>query len=228
MNAATFAVLPAALDVRYVELEGRDERRDARILCDEERERANRFRFARDRRRFVAAHAALRRALAEHTDLAAGALRFRQGAFGKPELLDRPSPQFNLSHSGALALLAIGRRCPVGVDVEQLRPVPDALALASACFTRQENEALAALPLPDRDHAFLTCWTRKEACLKAIGTGLMLAPDSFEVGLEAEPLSVSFQARDQCVCVALQPAPGREGSVGSVAQCHAPFVGANR
>src|SRR5574341_1426387 len=120
-------------------------------LSSDERERSARFRFERDRQRFVAAHGQLRELLARHLDSEPGRIRYVHNAFGKPAL----DPEFggrlrfNLSHSGGLALIAIA------ADAEQLRSLPD----------------------PLRAEAFLSCWTQKEACLKACGGGLAFALD---------------------------------------------------
>jgi hypothetical protein len=99
-----------------------------------------------------------------------------------------------------------------------LRPVPDAAALAAEHFTRREQEALAALPARDRDQAFLTCWTRKEACLKAIGVGLLLSPQSFEVGIAPDCRSVELPVAGRILWLVLGPAPARIDSVASLAE----------
>lgn len=143
-------------------------------LTDDELARMKRFRFERDRSRFAAGRAALRFLLGTVLDRDPAALRFSAGAHGKPALADDPRLAFNLSHSGASAIVAIDparRHHSVGVDLELRREVPDALALAQGCFDAQEQAVLAACDGPDRDEAFLRGWTRKEACLKAGGTG---------------------------------------------------------
>lgn len=203
---------------RYLDLDDCAGPGAALILSKDERARAGQFRFAVDRQRFVAAHAALRYALAEQTGERADALRFTHSAFGKPSLLGSPRVHFSLSHSQGLGLIAIGERGPLGADVEQLRAVPDALALAATHFTRLENEALRALPAHERDHAFLTCWTRKEACLKAIGLGLIVPPERFEVGLTADCRSVEVPVAGRILWLVLQSAPSRMDSVGSIAE----------
>lgn len=219
MGHAAFALSSVDAPVcRYLELDDCAGPGATLILSREEQARAGQFRFPLDRTRFVAAHAALRYALAEQTGGRADALRFTHSAFGKPSLLGWPRVHFSLSHSQGLGLIAIGGRGPLGVDVEQLRPVPDALALAATHFTRLENEALAALPADERDRAFLTCWTRKEACLKAIGLGLIVPPERFEVGLEADCRSVEVPVAGRILWLVLQPAPSRMDSLGSIAE----------
>jgi len=203
---------------RYVDLDEDAGPEAESILSDEERERAARLQFDADRRHYVAAHAALRRALAAHTGERAETLRFTHSAFGKPSLSGWHRVRFSLSHSRALGLIAVGERGPLGVDVEQLREVPDALELAAQHFTRSECEALEAVPDVERHRAFLTCWTRKEACLKAIGLGLIVPPECFEVGLASDCRSVEVPVAGRILWLALQPAPFRSDSVGALAE----------
>ncbi|KAF1048056.1 4'-phosphopantetheinyl transferase family protein [Xylophilus sp.] len=207
---------------RYVELDGPALRTQAALLSPQERERAGRLRFPVDRDRFVAAHIALRLALAEQGAQQADALRLADGPLGKPWLPDHPRIHFSLSHSRGVALIAVGHRGPLGVDVEYLRPVPDALAVAERCFTLHENRALRSLPPRRRGRAFLTCWTRKEACLKAIGLGLRLDPSTIEVGLEATLRRIDIPVGGHLLRVVVGPAPARSGSVASLAEWRIP------
>lgn len=165
-------------------------------LSPAERARAERFRQDRDRRRYLASHAALRQVLAQHLGVLAAELRFDEGPHGKPRLVDHPDCHFNLSHSGELALIGIGIDAAIGVDIESLVPMPDAEALARLHFTASEQEALASLSMADRDAGFLRLWTRKEACLKALGTGLSLAPSTFGVGLAPGPVGVTIEGSE--------------------------------
>lgn len=156
-------------------------------LDAEETERARRFVHDVHRRRYLAAHVALRDHLGTFLETAPSALRFDAGPHGKPQLTGPAAVQFNLSHSEDWALVGVSRHVPVGVDIEMLRPVDDALALARRHYS--PDEQLACLSVRDsreRDEAFLRVWTRKEACMKAVGLGLRLAPSSFEAGAQAE------------------------------------------
>ncbi|QFZ85256.1 4'-phosphopantetheinyl transferase superfamily protein [Variovorax paradoxus] len=218
MTSAASALTIDAPVCRYVDLDNFTDALPAQVLSDDERARAGRLRFPVDRQRFEAAHVALRQALCDHTGLPHAALALTTGAFGKPSLAGHPRTQFSLSHSQGLALIAIGGRGPLGADVELLRPVPDAASLAAAHFTRREQEALAALPAHERDRAFLTCWTRKEACLKAIGVGLLVSSQSFEVGLAPDCRSVELPVAGRTLVLVLGPAPARADSVGSLAE----------
>lgn len=151
---------------------------DPTLLSAEERDRAARFAFPRDRDRFVAGRARLRAILGGYLGEAPGAVRFRHGAWGKPEV---DGPSFNLSHSGDRAMLAVAWDVPVGADIEAVRVVES--DLAQRAFAPGERRALAALPAEEQAAAFLRGWTRKEAYLKARGTGLSTELSSFEVTL---------------------------------------------
>jgi len=174
---------PTPFEVWWIDLAKHFERALTTSLSEDERARAARFVFARDRDRFLSAHSALRELLARRTGRPADELRFDTGPYGKPYLLDTPGCSFNMSHSQDVALLAIVDKGEIGIDVECLRPFPDATELAERNFTPSERTQLEARPAHDRDHAFLRCWTRKEACLKAVGSGLSIAPETFEAGL---------------------------------------------
>jgi len=190
----TISVGPA--EVVYVFLSFADEPSalDHALLDDEERARSRRFVRPPDRRRFVLAHAALRLFLARCLDIPPMAVRYESGLHGKPRLqAGLPSLEFNLSHSGELGVLAVARDRPVGVDVEQVRDVPDALDIADAHFSAVEREVLRSFPPAERQGAFFRCWTRKEAVIKAVGEGLGRALDSFDVDLA--PGSVSALTR---------------------------------
>ncbi len=125
-----------------------------------------------DRDRFVVAHGALRRVLSRYCGIAPAAVRFLRAPRGKPRLNPESDVRFNLSHSGGLALVAVARRCEVGVDVERIRPIPDALQIARRVLEREEADALETLKPEQRAEPFFVYWTRFEARLKAAGRGL--------------------------------------------------------
>jgi 4'-phosphopantetheinyl transferase len=161
---------------------------DAIDLLDQaERDRAARFVFDRDRRRFVLSHAWLRLVLGRFLDRPARSLRFATANRGKPHLVDPPLDlRFNLSHAGERALIAVTLGREVGVDIEAMRDV-DVAALARRFFAAGETDALLALPEAEQRAAFLRCWTRKEAFIKALGDGLTFPLDQFEVNHAPEP-----------------------------------------
>lgn len=188
-------------------------------LSPRERARGDRFHFEHHRRRFLAAHCALRDTLSRHTGLPPSSLQFIENPFGKPLLAGLPDCQFNLSHSDDLALVAISDTGPVGVDIEMLRPMRDALSLAEANFSASEYSEFLAVEARARDEVFLRVWTRKEACLKAIGIGLSQQPSSIDVGIEVEPrrLSVVLPA-GRTVHLAVASFEAAPGSLAAVAQ----------
>jgi len=153
------------------------------LLDPEERDRAARFVFDRDRRRFIVSHAWTRLALASCLDCAPESLRFYAGPTGKPRLLGTPGDvRFNVSHSGERALVALALGQEVGVDIEQHRPV-DVIELANKFFERSEIKSLERLSQTKRVAAFFRCWTRKEAFVKALGNGLAFPLDGFKVSV---------------------------------------------
>ena len=116
----------------------------------------------------------LRRLLAAYLDTEPDDVRLVEDAHGRPRLQDAPARglDFNWSHSGEHALVAIARGVVPGVDIERRRPRRQALALARRFFDGAEVDALEALPQAARDDAFLELWTAKEALLKAHGRGI--------------------------------------------------------
>ena len=156
------------------------------LLSRDERERADRFHFERDRRRYIVARAALRTILGQYTALKPDSLRFRYGQQGKPFLADQPDGKvlnFNLAHSHELALFGFTRGREIGVDLEYVRPLPQLNQIAARFFSAQENAELESLPSSQQQIAFYNCWTRKEAYIKAIGEGLSMPLDAFDVSL---------------------------------------------
>ena len=139
------------------------------------------------RRRFVVSRGLLRRLLAPRLGIAPEALRFALSAHGKPQLdpdaAGRAAPQFNLSHAGGWWLMAVADG-PVGVDLEMAGRNVDAVRIATRVFTPGEQAALrlAAGDEAASRAAFLDCWTRKEALLKALGTGFAGGAQAFHVG----------------------------------------------
>ncbi|HEY7479018.1 MAG TPA: 4'-phosphopantetheinyl transferase superfamily protein [Gemmatimonadales bacterium] len=142
-------------------------------LSPEERARADRFRFDRDRERFVAARGTLRRVLGRYAGAAADELRFVYSADGKPSLAGRWSwLRFNLAHSGDLALIAVARGREVGVDVERV-PTDGLVAdVVKVVCSGPERARLHRLRPSGQRRGFARLWTRKEALIKADGRGL--------------------------------------------------------
>jgi 4'-phosphopantetheinyl transferase len=195
---------PAEYELWWVDLRFRPSPKMQASLSATELNKAARFVFERDRCRYIAAHATLRQLLAKRAALAPQDLEFTEGKYGKPALRNGAPCSFNLSHSDDEALVLIAAGGEIGVDVEVLRPVPDAQALAQRNFSAEEAAALVHTASPLRDSAFLAGWTRKEACLKAIGSGLSIAPDSFTAGLAHEALRADIPTPHGVAEVAVQ------------------------
>jgi 4'-phosphopantetheinyl transferase len=172
----------------------------AALLSEDESRRAMRLKLSRDRRRFIVARARLRALLSDRVGAPPASLEFAYGANGKPFLAAQFAASgwhFNLSHSGDLAVYALSRTGELGVDVEVLRPLRESDAIAARVFSPRERSAYAALRPCDRMHGFLSCWTRKEALLKALGGALSAS---------AQPLDAS--QHPQWRVSNFSPAPG--------------------
>lgn len=157
-------------------------------LSDAERARAALFATDQLRNRWFCAHVALRRILAAALDVAPASISYSTAAAGKP-FIAQPAAnglEFNLSDSGDIALIAVSRCGPVGVDVEECRPKPDLLALAEGFFAEEERAALRALPSAEQAAAFYRIWARKEAFIKAIGLGLGFGLQRCAVSIEPD------------------------------------------
>ncbi|MFD0936623.1 4'-phosphopantetheinyl transferase family protein [Methylobacterium trifolii] len=190
--------------------------RCAGVLSSEEETRAGRFLRAEDQARYRTSHAALRLILGLALDADPRRLRFTTGPAGKPALAgpDR-GLAFNLSHSGSRALVGLSRQGPIGVDVEAVRPLPDALRIAHGHFAPDEAASLAALPAGQVEAAFFALWTRKEAVVKALGAGLSLPLADFSVSLPPDPprlLRILGGSPRAWTLRHLEPGPGTVGA----------------
>lgn len=157
-------------------------------LSADESQRASRFHFDKDRRRYIVAHASLREVLARYLRCKPHDLKFSANEYGKP-FLPEHNVEFNLSHSGDYALIAVARGRKVGVDIELIREDIELENLAARYFSPREVSELMTLPSEGRTRGFFHCWTRKEAYIKARGLGLSLPLDSFDVSL-GEPAAL--------------------------------------
>ena len=154
------------------------------FLSDEERQRAQRFHFPKDRGHFIASHGILRNLLALYQGWPPESFEFSHGPHGKPFLAGPTVDlQFNMAHSHDLALYAFARDREVGVDVEYLKPGVAEDKVPERFFSPQEVAKLRTLPTSEQQEAFFCCWTRKEAYLKANGEGLAFGLNQFTVSL---------------------------------------------
>ncbi|MEX0937683.1 MAG: 4'-phosphopantetheinyl transferase superfamily protein [Pirellulales bacterium] len=156
------------------------------MLAGDERDRADRFHHDRDREAYIAARGGLRLILSGYLQCAPGEVRFDYGSHGKPLLAPgqyHGDLQFNLAHSGDLAVCGVTEARPMGIDIERHRQLDDMAQVARHVFSPQENDVLWSLPAELREQAFFNAWTRKEAYIKGRGLGLALRLDTFDVTL---------------------------------------------
>lgn len=161
-------------------------RASASLLSPAERKRACRFASSTAARRYIVSRARLREVLGARLGVRPESVELVYGAGGKPALANAgwTRVRFNLSHCDDLAVYALSASgCEVGIDVEAIRPLPEADVLAARFFSRREHAAYRALRRRDRPLGFFQCWTRKEAFVKALGEGLSHPLDSFDVSL---------------------------------------------
>lgn len=150
------------------------------VLDEQEKVRASRFRFEALARHYVLAHAATRVILASYGGMRPEEPIFECGAYGKSALVNLPGVVFNLSHSGTMALCAVAGGGEIGVDVEQCREIGGD-DMAKRFFSAAECRVLESLTAEQKMEGFFSCWTRKEAYIKAKGMGLSLPLDAFSV-----------------------------------------------
>jgi 4'-phosphopantetheinyl transferase len=186
-------------------------------LAGDEKSRAARFFFHRDREHFIAARGILRAILGAYLRCLPAEVDFAYGPHGKPALSSAgsgPSIRFNLSHSHGVAVYAFAQQRDIGVDVEKIRPEVAGEEIAGRFFSVREQAELGALPADQRAEGFFLCWTRKEAYVKARGSGIGIPLDSFDVSLTPgmpERLRSGDSSRWDLRCV--QPADGYTGAV---------------
>ncbi len=169
------------------------------LLSPEERERAERFHRELDRSRFRVTHAAMRTILARYLNVRPQALSFSADRGMKPELaapFRDTGIQYNLSHSSGLALLAVAKGARVGIDIERINLEFPIVEIAERFFSAAEISALNALPCGEKHEAFFSCWTRKEAYIKALGGGLSVPLDSFEVAFGSQRAAALVAVQD--------------------------------
>lgn len=155
-------------------------------LSPDEKARADRFHFANDRNRFVAARGLLRELLGTYLQQSPADLEFSCAKYGKPSLSGGNASSglcFNVSHSAGMAVYAFAKERNLGIDVERVRPEFGGEDIARRYFSAREIADLRTLPPDARAEGFFHCWTRKEAYLKATGMGLQIPLDSFAVSL---------------------------------------------
>ena len=177
LSSGDVHVWQAGLDVSPVHLTFYES-----LLANDEKERAERFLFERDMNQYIAGRGILRVLLGRYLKKPPLGINISYSDYGKPHL---PSSelQFNLAHSGDMALYAFCLGDAIGVDVEVERELSDTLAIAERFFSPAERATLKSLPQEQQIPAFFRCWSRKEAFIKAVGEGLSYPLDAFDVTL---------------------------------------------
>jgi 4'-phosphopantetheinyl transferase len=189
-----------------------------RHLSPEETERLQRLNRTAVGRRWLVSRGSLREILATELGTAPSSVRIRLGPHGRPALdpdQNRADLDFNLSHSGDLALVAVARGMRVGIDVERLRPGRDPLRIADRYFSAAEVEAVRAFPEADRPSAFLRYWTAKEALAKGLGLGLRAPIGGLELAMQPGGAMVPVRHAKNWRLFELSDLPG--GYLGALA-----------
>jgi 4'-phosphopantetheinyl transferase len=195
-------LLPGTVQVRCASVERPPQEIAAfySLLSADEKARAERFYFSRDRNRYIAGRGLLRTFLAGYLQVAPSQVQFHYGPCGKPGLsatFDHKALQFNLSHSHHLALYAFSWERRVGIDIEQIRPLPDEDRFAGEIFSPRECAYLRSLSGAQKREAFFKLWTGKEALVKASGKGWPDMLDLSEAAQDSEtPAGWAFISED--------------------------------
>jgi 4'-phosphopantetheinyl transferase len=187
----------------------------AQRLSPSERQRAEQMRFEKDWRALVVSRGVLRGLLGIYLQRPPSSLEFHYNAYGKPSLSPALAQaiEFNVSHSGELALFAFAREASVGIDLEAIRPLEDLAGMVKSCLAPSEQERFGALPADERLSKFFRIWTRKEALSKAIGTGIL------DMCLDLDVLDRHWQVLDLDAGPAFAAALAIHGSDFVVRRC---------
>lgn len=172
------------------------------LLALDEKNRAARFHFAKDRDHYIVGRGLLRRLLGAYLGLDPAWVAFRYGNYGKPALKAgdlNHTLEFNLAHSGGRALYAFCWNRPLGIDLEQVRAMDHQDDFAAQIFSASESALIASLDGEQKQQAFFKIWTCKEAFFKASGDGLTKPIDQAEIALDvgetARLVSINGDAR---------------------------------
>ncbi len=160
---------------------------DPSFISPDEMERAARFRFPIHRTRFISCRSALRRILAGYVDVPPQEIRFEYGPQGKPTLAGNSVLEFSVTHTADRAMIAVAAGCAAGIDLERIRPMKDAGGMAKLIFSTRELAEWECVDPLRREQAFFQGWTRKEAYVKALGTGLSAPLREFDVAIDGPP-----------------------------------------
>ena len=168
------------------------------LLSETEKLKASNYKFAKDRKMFVFSHAVLRMLLARYLKQKPENLRFQYGPFGKPFLSKYESLQFNLSHSGNMALIALAQADEIGIDIEKTELKKDILKVSKTVYSRGEINALEAINSnADKVRYFYELWTRKEAYIKQLGFGLSIPVSLTDISVLSENVEIINASKEE-------------------------------
>ncbi len=152
------------------------------LLSPDELQKAYRYKFEKDRDHYITGRALLRSILGKYLNQAPDEIIFCYSDKGKP-IMKNSNIKFNLAHSGGKAVFAFSENAEVGIDIEYMRELPDALEIAKRFFSDEEFNEFLKVSEDEIREAFFNCWTRKEAFIKAVGEGLSYPLKDFTVTL---------------------------------------------
>lgn len=174
------------------------------ILSDDEKQRAEGFKFAEHRERFVITHGILRFLLANYLNKKPEAIKFEYGLHGKPAVNNGRKHgyalTFNMSHSHEVAIFGFTKDNEIGVDIEYIKEKIEYEDLAKRFFSDNENQDLQKISTNRRKQAFFNCWARKEAFIKAIGKGLSFPLDKFDVDINKDKKTLLLNEQNWLLC----------------------------
>lgn len=156
------------------------------LLSEDERDRASRFKFVKDRNNYIVCRAVLRKLSAQYLKMKPQEICFEYTDFGKPRFALETAINFNVSHSGDVAVIGFIENQTIGIDIELIKQDFDVLEIAHNFFSKKELYALKRLPEYLNYLGFYRCWTRKEAFVKAEGSGLSFPLNSFAVSIDSD------------------------------------------
>jgi 4'-phosphopantetheinyl transferase len=171
------------------------------LLSEDERDHASKIQVEQDQCLYVATRASLRKLLTAYLDIGSNDIQFQYGVNGKPSVRSDSNIQFSMAHAGEVFLIGFVRNATIGVDVEHLGRSLDHQKLAGFLFSENEMLKFQSTDTAFHSEQFITCWTRKEAVLKAKGVGFTFPPSQIEVSFlkneKAEVLSTLWAAQEK-------------------------------
>ncbi|KAI9133819.1 4'-phosphopantetheinyl transferase superfamily protein [Acaryochloris sp. CCMEE 5410] len=170
------------------------------LLSRDEQQRAQRFVRSQDQDKYVQVRGTLRCLLGQYLHIPGQTLCFDYGDYGKPQLISSCNSlnlQFNVSHSHELAVIAVTQTTAVGIDIEQVNPQARYIDISQRFFATAEHETLLQQPVEEQCRTFFQLWTRKEACVKAMGGSIAHALDQINVAQGLHQASIAIEMQEE-------------------------------